>query len=757
MSFNWRKDLIIGYVNLDSRTDREQHMQSEFKRIGLDGYRFSGMLPSEYTGDPAKVKVMMDRTPGAVGCHFSQVSVMKSGLSSPNAKAVMVLEDDVVFCSDIKERLDHIEYFLEGKDWDVVFLGGTFHVNPYVWHTGKFPDMPTGVDLGRDVELTDDPRMVRTYGAFSTHAYIVNVNSIEKILKLFDENIHLSMGIDWLFIKLQPQLNCFAFVPGCVKQMDNQSNIGQGITRFSDFAKLGPYWWADRMEEFNPLAFNWAEADGKKLVLNGLEYMPMDELDKQQAIRRTTRHPIVNTPEETNGYQGLLGEVEINDSYRLKSINWVPDIVFDFGANIGTFTRFAQKLWPKAIIIAVEPNEDNITHFRKFTSNQASKRLRANDLIPGEVILMEAAIAQGSTVYRYKGAANGAHERYVNVTDGYDKEAMQQNTNVEKASVACVMPSDLINWLLQPGQYSVLKLDIEGNELAIWDHQPSMDALKKIDFLTIELHYFSQDSMRDPAIREKTLTALKQFEATHDCEIVDDCYFYGYKKPLAKGCKQFDVFGMAERQDDGENILKGIAPEIKFRKDLGQLLDYYKLPRHVVEIGCAEGLNAVVMLGWGLEKFYMVDNWAMIHGQHGDGGFDQAWHDKNYKEAMERVDAFRNKTDIRICKGLSRDMAMYISDNSVAMAYFDGDHSKQGMFNDLLNYFPKVMKGGIIAGHDYLSPDYGVKAAVEMFIANYKERPGPLDMHDGITYTMADVILIPENDQSDAGFYFIKK
>ena len=105
---------------------------------------------------------------------------------------------------------------------------------------------------------TDDPRIIRTYGCFCTYAYIINKNSLEKIIKLLDENVHLSMGIDWLFILLQPRLKTFAFVPGMVKQMDNQSDIGDGITVFSGFSKLNGteensrYWWQNKMEDFNP-------------------------------------------------------------------------------------------------------------------------------------------------------------------------------------------------------------------------------------------------------------------------------------------------------------------------------------------------------------------------------------------------------------------------------------------------------------------------------------------------------------------------
>jgi GR25 family glycosyltransferase involved in LPS biosynthesis len=255
----------ISFVNLDHRKDRLDHMTAELTRIGIDAVRTRGRMPHEFT-DNRKVEVMRKRTPGAIGCHFSQVKVMQDALKL--GKHAFVMEDDLIFCSDFKERISHIERFLDGKEWDVFWLGGTFHVNPPYWHKAGHSHQlrDCSCTLGRDAQVTEDPRVMRTYGAFSTFAYIVNQHSIDKILKLFDKHLHTSIGIDWLFIKLEPQLKTFAFVPGCVKQMDNASDIGIGqngkpaITKFSGFAMLGPYWWQDRMEQFNPETFNWAEA-----------------------------------------------------------------------------------------------------------------------------------------------------------------------------------------------------------------------------------------------------------------------------------------------------------------------------------------------------------------------------------------------------------------------------------------------------------------------------------------------------------------
>lgn len=243
-------DSYASFVNLDHRTDRLERMKASLQKVGIEAVRTRGMLPAEYVGDPAKVQVMRNRTPGAIGCHFSQVNVMRKALWKRSHAFVM--EDDLVFCQDFHERMGIMEAFLQGRDWDVIWLGAMFHINPPWWHK-------TG--LGRDAERTDHPRILRTYGAFSTHAYIVNRESIQKVLQMLDDIVSKSMGIDWAFIQMQPSLQTFAFVPGMVIQYDNKSDIGNGMTIYSNFKKLGPYWFQDRMEDFDPATFNWAEAN----------------------------------------------------------------------------------------------------------------------------------------------------------------------------------------------------------------------------------------------------------------------------------------------------------------------------------------------------------------------------------------------------------------------------------------------------------------------------------------------------------------
>jgi GR25 family glycosyltransferase involved in LPS biosynthesis len=263
-------DSYVSFVNLDHRTDRLARMQESLDKVGLKAERTPGILPDKFDAADPRHAVMRKRTHGAIGCYEAQLQIMREACEL--GKHAFVMEDDLVFCSDFNKRMGYVDNWrccnlddvieIE-RPWDVIWLGGTFHVGgkgPY-WHTNT---------IGRDAEITDDPRMIRTYGSFCTYAYIINKNSLNEIIKQLEAIMPISMGIDWSFIQLSPNLLTYAFVPGMIKQYDNQSDQVPGkkdnITKFSNFSKLNgtiensAYWWQDKMEDFNPLTFNWAEA-----------------------------------------------------------------------------------------------------------------------------------------------------------------------------------------------------------------------------------------------------------------------------------------------------------------------------------------------------------------------------------------------------------------------------------------------------------------------------------------------------------------
>lgn len=178
--------------------------------------------------------------------------------------------------------------------------------------------------------------------------------------------------------------------------------------------------------------------------------------------------------------------------------------------------------------------------------------------------------------------------------------------------------------------------------------------------------------------------------------------------------------------------------EIRYRRELVDLLRHLELPLIGCELGVAEGLFSRDLLASGMEKLYCVDTWSRIPGVTGDGGFPQGWHDNNFMLAKQKIKPYGDKAVI--LRGKSKNMAEKVEDESLSLLYIDADHSYWGVLTDLNAWVPKVRKGGVVALHDYENISYGVKPAVQDFCnGNYK------------------IHLLPEDKPDDAGAYFIKQ
>jgi len=233
----------------------------------------------------------------------------------------------------------------------------------------------------------------------------------------------------------------------------------------------------------------------------------------------------------SNQYNGLYGEVVTNDIYHLrdvddivsindpthihvaghvKKINFVPDVVFDLGANVGIFTRYARSLFHNALIVSVEPHPSNIETFKQFT-------------LPDEnIVFIEKAIGKGK-ISRCPDAKNGAMEVYLSEGLGYNKEDIE---GLKSTDVDSIMLTDLKQYV--KGK-TILKLDIEGNETVIFDDPASVEMMKTFDYIVMELHYFANDGDKLRAVRKKTDKILKSFNKTHNT-VKDGIYFYAVKK-----------------------------------------------------------------------------------------------------------------------------------------------------------------------------------------------------------------------------------
>lgn len=77
---------------------------------------------------------------------------------------------------------------------------------------------------------------------------------------------------------------------------------------------------------------------------------------------------------------------------------------------------------------------------------------------------------------------------------------------------------------------------------------------------------------------------------------------------------------------------------------------------------------------------------------------------------------FEENKNVYIHKGYSQNILNQFDDEYFDMIYIDGDHSYNGVKNDLNLSYQKIKTGGYICGHDYtLSMFEGVVRAVDEF------------------------------------------
>ncbi len=212
-------------------------MQQHLMETGVIANRFEAFTKEDYTGPLDDIATMLC-TPDTVGNWLSHTALIESG--KPGT-VVGILEDDALICSDFLVRIEYIKKFLASHVWDIFFLGGTFHADRGQWHP----------EIGKDHELTPTKHIVRLYGAWSNQGYLVNGNSSTKIVSMMKSVMSTSTGSDHALIQIQPHLQCFGFVPGSVFQVDGVSDIGKGITKFSNFLKMGQYVWTNTLKEFD--------------------------------------------------------------------------------------------------------------------------------------------------------------------------------------------------------------------------------------------------------------------------------------------------------------------------------------------------------------------------------------------------------------------------------------------------------------------------------------------------------------------------
>lgn len=137
--------------------------------------------------------------------------------------------------------------------------------------------------------------------------------------------------------------------------------------------------------------------------------------------------------------------------------------------------------------------------------------------------------------------------------------------------------------------------------------------------------------------------------------------------------------------------------------------------KYIAEIGVWKGKTAYKILNKNEQiiKYFLIDPWqeyeeyTATNDPRSRGDFYEA-----FITCKQKLANFENKT-VWI-KKKSNEAVNLIPDQSLDLVFIDGNHSYEFVYNDIINWIPKIKNNGIISGHDLDYPGYpGVRKAVE--------------------------------------------
>lgn len=163
--------------------------------------------------------------------------------------------------------------------------------------------------------------------------------------------------------------------------------------------------------------------------------------------------------------------------------------------------------------------------------------------------------------------------------------------------------------------------------------------------------------------------------------------------------------------------------QLENRNQLPLLLNELGLAGEGVEVGVRKGDYSVLILQRSrLSRFFSVDPWMEFSRREWDdkANVTQAQQDTIYKLAVQQLCPFHLRSVV--LRMMSSEASHLFREEQLDFVYLDAQHHLEGIQADLELWFPKVKKGGIFAGHDYLDGEiegvgnFGVKFAVDYFV-----------------------------------------
>jgi hypothetical protein len=138
------------------------------------------------------------------------------------------------------------------------------------------------------------------------------------------------------------------------------------------------------------------------------------------------------------------------------------------------------------------------------------------------------------------------------------------------------------------------------------------------------------------------------------------------------------------------------------------------------EVGVCSGSYSVEIRRQNPSKLILVDPWALNgKSMKGPGEVAGGMGDNGYLAVRLR---FAGDPSVMVIRGTSLSASLSIPERTLDFVYIDANHDFTSVYTDLLLWYPKLMTGGWLAGHDLDNPLYRIRDAVDTFLKMTGER-----------------------------------
>jgi predicted rRNA methylase YqxC with S4 and FtsJ domains len=135
--------------------------------------------------------------------------------------------------------------------------------------------------------------------------------------------------------------------------------------------------------------------------------------------------------------------------------------------------------------------------------------------------------------------------------------------------------------------------------------------------------------------------------------------------------------------------------------------------KYCAEIGVFRGDFSKMILEKNPLYLYLIDPFRVNEEKY-KSGLTTSYSDREDWQYVKK--RFQYDKRVVVLRDYSYDAVKTIKDNYFDFIYLDGSHLLKDVKRDLKEWFPKLKKGGIMAGHDYIEDeDFGVIEAVNNF------------------------------------------